>query len=270
MSRALAVLVLLLATTACSTDRPDALEPPGEQRHTASATVLESPQHGPELCVGGVEESYPPQCGGVPLIGWDWSQVDGEESANGTTWGDYTVTGRYDGTSLTLTEPPGPPASREPDGNDPIDTPCEAPAGGWRAEDPGRAGDQQLGETIGAARAQDEHAGAWVDDEDGTQVLTLAFTGSLPEHEARTRRTWGGALCVVQHERTLTELQGISDELFGGAAKELGLEPTFGSVSETENVVELGVVAATPEQVRAVAERYGEGVVRLSPALKPL
>jgi hypothetical protein len=74
----------------------------------------------------------------------------------------------------------------------------------------------------------------------------------------------------VQHERTLTELRRISDELFDGAAKELGLEPTFGSVSETENVVELGVVAATPEQMRAVAQRYGEGVVRLLPALTPV
>lgn len=269
MSRPVAAAVLL-ALTACGTGEPDALQPAQDDLRTASATVLESPSHGPELCLGGVEESYPPQCGGVPLVGWDWSQVDGEESANGTTWGAYTVVGRYDGTSLTLTEPPGPPAPPPPPEADPIDTPCEAPSGGWRAPDPARAGQEQLGATIEAARAQDEHAGAWVDDEEGTQVLTLAVTESLPEHEARARETWGGALCVVQHERALADLQRISDELFDRVAQEFGLEPTFGSVSETENVVELGVVAATQEQQRAVAERYGEGAVVLQPALRPV
>ena len=269
MSRPVAAAVALLALTACGTAEPDALQPAQDDLRTASATVLESPSHGPELCVGGVEEPYPPQCGGVPLIGWDWSQVEGEESANGTTWGQFTVVGRYDGTSLTLTEPPGPPAPPPPPEVDPVDTPCDAPAGGWRAAEPARAGQEQLGATIQAARSQAEHAGAWVDEEEGTQVLTLAFTGSPDEHEARARQTWGGALCVVQHERTLAELRRVTDDWFAGGAKELGLEPTYGSSSETENVVELGVVAATPEQEQAVAERYGEHV-RLEQALKPL
>lgn len=58
------------------------------------------------LCAG-VRESYPPQCaGGVVLTGWDWSTAPGSESASGVRWGDYTVTGRYDGTTLTVTAPP--------------------------------------------------------------------------------------------------------------------------------------------------------------------
>ena len=56
--------------------------------YQASGTVLESPEHGPQLC-HVVMESLPPQCEGIDLVGWDWSAVDDEESASGTTWGSY-------------------------------------------------------------------------------------------------------------------------------------------------------------------------------------
>jgi hypothetical protein len=58
----------------------------------ASGTVLESPDHGPQLC-HAVAESYPPQCPGLEVVGWNWAAVDGEEFAGGTTWGAYEVTG---------------------------------------------------------------------------------------------------------------------------------------------------------------------------------
>jgi hypothetical protein len=61
---------------------------------------------GPELCVGGVGESLPPSCGGPDVIGWDWADVEGEESRSGATWGEYEVFGTFDGTSFTLTRPP--------------------------------------------------------------------------------------------------------------------------------------------------------------------
>ena len=58
-----------------------------------------------ELCLGGVLESYPPQCaGGVPLAGWDWDALDGHETASGVTWGDYAVWGEWDGETLTVTD----------------------------------------------------------------------------------------------------------------------------------------------------------------------
>lgn len=59
-----------------------------------------------QLCLGGIAESYPPQCTGVPLIGWSWDGVDGSETSGKTTWGAYAVTGRYDGESITVTDPP--------------------------------------------------------------------------------------------------------------------------------------------------------------------
>jgi hypothetical protein len=75
-------------------------------RFRTRATVLEGPRSGPQLCVA-VMESYPPQCSGPPIEGWDWSTVRAE-SASGTTWGAYVLTGTYDGTTFTLTEPARP------------------------------------------------------------------------------------------------------------------------------------------------------------------
>ena len=249
------------------------------QVHEGAGVVLESPEHGPELCLGGVEESYPPQCGGVPLVGWDWAAVEGEESANGTTWGSYRVVGTYDGEQVVVREAvpaePGAPAQRE----DPFATPCPEPAAGWQVADPDRIDAAALDRAIALARSQPEHAGVWIDHlteasgpterHDGRAiVLNAAFTDGLAEQEQQLRAVWGGALCVVERPRTLAELRGMQDELVtGGVADELGLAPTYASVDEMRGVVELGVVAASDEQRDALTERYGEGVVELHPAL---
>ncbi|MGH2591791.1 MAG: hypothetical protein ACRDGW_13485, partial [Actinomycetota bacterium] len=80
-------------------------EPPiSSQLYEANTTILESRDHGPELCLGGVADSYPPQCGGVPIANWDWDLVDGEESASGTTWGNFHVVGNYDGSTFTVAD----------------------------------------------------------------------------------------------------------------------------------------------------------------------
>lgn len=69
------------------------------------ATVLE--QDGvPMLCLGGVAESYPPQCSGPPIERWDWAAVEGEETASGVTWGLYAVWGHWDGERLVVTREP--------------------------------------------------------------------------------------------------------------------------------------------------------------------
>jgi hypothetical protein len=60
----------------------------------------------PELCLGPVAESHPPQCSGVPLDDWTWEGVEGFESSGDTTWGAYAVQGTYDGETLTVTQPP--------------------------------------------------------------------------------------------------------------------------------------------------------------------
>ena len=60
----------------------------------------------PELCLGAVAESYPPQCSGPPMVGWDWDAVDGEETANDVTWGAYAVWGEWNGETFTVTRDP--------------------------------------------------------------------------------------------------------------------------------------------------------------------
>lgn len=50
-----------------SSSTPDG--PAGTQRYGFSGTVLVSAEHGPELCLGGVNESLPPQCRGLPVVG---------------------------------------------------------------------------------------------------------------------------------------------------------------------------------------------------------
>lgn len=58
------------------------------------------------LCLGAIAESYPPQCSGIPVEGWSWDGLDGADSQGDKTWGDYTVTGIYDGESFTVTAAP--------------------------------------------------------------------------------------------------------------------------------------------------------------------
>src|SRR5690554_552751 len=69
-------------------------------------TVLQLEGEAASLCLGAVAESYPPQCAGPEIVGWDWAAVDGEESANSVTWGTYAVQGTWDGERFTVTEPP--------------------------------------------------------------------------------------------------------------------------------------------------------------------
>jgi hypothetical protein len=69
-------------------------------------TVLQIDGEPAMLCLGAVAESYPPQCSGPEVVGWDWATVDGEESASGVTWGTYAVQGNWDGERFTVTRPP--------------------------------------------------------------------------------------------------------------------------------------------------------------------
>lgn len=59
-----------------------------------------------KLCLGGVAESYPPQCSGIPLNGWSWDGIDGFETSGDTRWGAYALQGTYDGSAFSATQPP--------------------------------------------------------------------------------------------------------------------------------------------------------------------
>ena len=114
MRRAFGALVVTLATlplAACagSAGGSDAVWTPRTaelpQEVHGVGTVLEADED-PMLCLGAIAESYPPQCGGPPVVGWDWAAVEGEESASGVTWGAYAVWGDWDGETFTVSREP--------------------------------------------------------------------------------------------------------------------------------------------------------------------
>ena len=73
----------------------------GPVRTRTLVTVMDTGS--PELCLGAVAESYPPQCGGPALKGWDWAEHRGTyQQSGGTRWGQYVVTGTFDGTTFTV------------------------------------------------------------------------------------------------------------------------------------------------------------------------
>src|SRR5690554_2526460 len=79
---------------------------PADGEVLGQGTVLQLDGEPAEFCLGAVAESYPPQCSGPEIVGWDWATVDGEESASSVTWGTYAVQGSWDGERMTVTQPP--------------------------------------------------------------------------------------------------------------------------------------------------------------------
>lgn len=93
--------------SAATTAPPVLAVPPAREPVTGVGTVIEVPGGTPELCLGPVRESYPPQCEGVPLAGWNWAEHPPEQQAGtdgaSTSWGSYAVTGTFDGLTLAVT-----------------------------------------------------------------------------------------------------------------------------------------------------------------------
>ena len=99
----LAVTTSLLLAASCDGSGPPDVSVEGPL-YEASATVLQEGDELPELCLGTIMTSLPPQCGGAPIVNWDWGNVSGEENAANTIWGEYDLTGRYDGERFEVVE----------------------------------------------------------------------------------------------------------------------------------------------------------------------
>ena len=117
----LAASVLLLTACGTSTDEPSTTAPsmsslvvppvtaipPAEDPVTGLGTVIETPGGAPELCLGPVRESWPPQCEGIALRGWDWTANPPDDQSEAgspvTKWGVYAVEGTFDGAALSVT-----------------------------------------------------------------------------------------------------------------------------------------------------------------------
>jgi len=206
--RYLAVLAALLLTlTACGSQSDDvatdpggsatapagppvmptqAPVPAGEVRTSRLATVMDTGT--PELCLGPVAESYPPQCGGPTISNWDWA-THGQETFDqqgDVRWGTFAVTGTWDGTAFAVTETvPGPlydPAPAEPSATPtPATAYSEAELDAIRTEvealpgfQGGYAGD---GQVVVEVMYDDGSLQAWADDAYGAGVVVV--TGML-------------------------------------------------------------------------------------------
>jgi hypothetical protein len=305
----MAVPLLLLA--ACGAGEPGAVgartaetdEPPrqgtvpppdADQLYEADTIVLEKSEppraHGPELCFGGIALSLPPQCGGTPIANWDWGAVEGEESASGTTWGNYHVVGTYDDGVFTITEVGPYDTDGESFGTNPDFTPpCPEPQGGWVDVDPGRSSERDFERGAGLAKGLSDFVALWVEQVGNPtpkeieqlpaenerylpKIMNVVVTGDAAAAEAAIREAWGGPLCVVQRGRhTEKELQAIRNEAERWL-EELGLQMTWSQEGPLgQGAAEIGVVIDPGGAGQAALdERYGPGMVRLFPALRPV
>lgn len=288
---ALCLLPTLVLAVGCGDTGPSEMvgSDPGDRTdapvYQADALVLESPEHGPQLC-RGAEDSYPPQCGGPDVLGWNWEAVEGEESASGTTWGSYRVVGTWDAQRLALTMTG--PAEAPPDGHEPDDdgeflSPCPPPEGGWAVLDPATTSDETLMAATRLARSRPGHAGVWLDQSinpayaadisdaekefalnDPTKlVLNVASTGDLEALEAELRTVWGGALCVSRAEHSIAELEEIRMAIEGPNV--IGA-----NFSEHDRVVVVDVYVPDEDMQNSLDDQYGRGVVELMPWLTPV
>lgn len=222
---------------------------------------------GPQLCLGGVAESLPPQCSGPALVDWSWAEQDGWQRRVGVRWGEFAVTGTWDGERLGVTDvvparlyDPGPEA-----GDSSPETPCAEPEGGWQVVDEGLTTSETLDATLQAASALEGFAAVSLDGPtDPTEViLTVAVTEDPAGAEERLRETWGGKLCVIEAARSESELNRIGEELRDRV-------PGLLSVSGQVDTVDVDVVH-DDGSIQAWADAtYGAGVVVVSSALAPV
>lgn len=259
--------------------------PPAEAAlYEATATVLEAPGQGPMLCLGAIALSLPPQCGDVPIAGWSWDAVEGEQRASGVTWGEFRVVGAYDGETFRLVEA-GPPEAVETEPDEATFTPaCPEPEGGWVVPETGRTNEDEIDAADAYARRRPDYVASWIVylEDKGAQldagneaplpvVYNAVFTGDAARHEAEIRKVWDGALCVVEREapsarearRIRAEAESSLDEL--GLQMLASWEGPVGRAAEIEVVADPGGAGQA-----ALDERFGPGLVRLVPRLRPV
>ncbi|MFC7727296.1 hypothetical protein ACFQW6_19455 [Nocardioides sp. GCM10028917] len=231
--------------------------PDGEVRTSGLVMVIDDGD-GPEMCLGAVAESYPPQCGGPALADFDWGDV-GSEEASGVRWGSYALTGTFDGSTFTVTD--AIPAAlydtmAEPE-QEPLAAACDDPT----TTDTAKATPEDLDATLAAASALPTYASAWLTG----NTINVAVTEDAEGAEAELRTTWGGMLCVTTVERTDADLNEVNQELQAALGDQL---LTSGSTSPDS--LDAQVVFDDGSIQEWADATYGDGLVRISSALVPV
>ena len=272
---AAAAVLTVLGATACSTEAEmRAVDPASGSGAAADASSGEVPQpvpdgevrtgglvmviddgDGPELCLGPVAESYPPQCGGPALADFDWGDA-GSEEASGVRWGSYALTGTFDGSTFTVTD--AIPAAlydtmAEPE-QEPLAAACDDPT----TTDTAKTTPEDLDATLAAASALPTYASAWLTG----NTINVAVTEDAEGAEAELRKTWGGMLCVTTVERTDADLNEVNQELQAALGDQL---LTSGSTSPDS--LDAQVVFDDGSIQEWADATYGDGLVRVSSAL---
>lgn len=232
-----------------------------------------------EICVGGVNDSLPPQCGGPVLLGdFSWDEV-GPERVGEVTWtqdpwwavGTFDPDGGEQG-SLTLDRPVSgaPPQGYAVPAPEDLDFPqlCADPfVDGDRAA----AGDLAAQEALTATLADlDGYVTSWVSD--GSSLFNVVVTTDADDAFDRLREVWQGGLCVEQRDLPTQDQLLRAQEALATRFQELRLLSTgAGGVSGRLEVQVLVTDRATVDAVlEAVSPWLEAGDVDITGALRPL
>jgi len=242
-----------------------------EQEYRFTGTVLQSKEHGPELCAGGVADSLPPQCGGIAIDGWNWDDVEDRQERAGTTWVDsVTVVGTYDGTTF---HPTGKPERPTGQGGPAVDVPADFPelCTDAKVTDPDKTSWDALDRANGVANGIDGRVAFYVSNggaQPKEQVLNLIVTHGAAEAKAAMAKVWGGGLCVVERPDQPTEAR--LNEIQSQLSDQLG-EMVWSSWPDTQRgLVSAEVTVATPELKAKAEQAFGPGVVELRSVLQAI
>ena len=285
ISGSLVVLASALFLAACGAGDPpssSADEPPptvsgpdSNQLYEVNTTVLEDRTHGPMLCLSGILESLPPQCGNVLIANWNWQAVSGEERLSRTTWGNYHLLGSYDGSTFTLTAV-GPYEEDTPGPTDSVfSSPCPEPSGGWSGLE--QATQEDARQAAAYARSQPDYVTSWVTHlepaqaEFGPVIVNAVFTGDRGGQRGRDAEGVGRRSSASSSARFPQPMTSPVSARRPRPAWTTWASPMLWSAGPgVEPIIEIGVVVDVEGKGQAALDaRYGAGVVRLIPALKP-
>lgn len=244
---------------------------PGAELAAMGIVMQRSADAQRELCVGGVLESYPPQCAGPVLAGeFSWDDVTAEE-ASGVTWtnnGYYAVgyldlSGGGQGT-LTLTRP----LSQDPPEGYPTAAPdtdmfpqlCDDPTADipdvdQDARTAGADGFDEEQAMNEVARALPGYVIHYVSDGGPTMNVVLNSDGDLDAARAQIREVFTGPLCLAQRDLPSEADVRAAQDALSSRFEELNL---LSSGSGVSGLLEVGVLVADQATVDAVHEAVSQ------------